>query len=406
LNLRIEKYLKGNGYMEGSFEVEVILEEKEDVINYIYTYKVLEGPRYKAGLDLYYGAKVTRNRELSYMTVREEFYSEKTLDETLYNFVSSNLFLGVKIDTFIDTDKKQVHRLIKLQEDKRGFYDLGVGYNSQEGLILDLTFGLKNLFGVGLSSTINYKRSEKRETYGLNFEDPFLFTRKLWLKSNVFKDYQKHRVFTLNTQGFALSLGYRITRYTSLGPLFSISDNRYLGTSARLNKYGLFLLREYKDDIFNFSRVHYNSLSLLKASGDLNYTKAELNTFYFIPITTNLNLSFKFSGGSAWGSVPIFDRYFFGGLRDLGIPTGGKSFFFGRMEVEVPLKGSFVFVPFYDVGGVGESSNRLQKDIKHSFGFGGGVKTPVGPIRLDLAFPGERDFLKKFKLYLSVGYIY
>ena len=414
LNLRIEKYLRGNGYMEGSFEAEVMLEEKEDVINYIYTYKVLEGPRYKAGLDLYYGAKVTRNRELSYMTVREEFYSEKTLDETLYNFVSSNLFLGVKIDTFIDTDKKQVHRLIKLQEDKRGFYDLGVGYKSQEGLILDLTLGLKNLFGLGLSSTINYKRSEKRETYGLNFEDPFLFTRKLWLKSNVFKDYQKHRVFTLNTQGFALSLGYRITRYTSLGPLFSISDNRYLGTSARLNKYGLFLLREYKDDIFNFSRVHYNSLSLLKASGDLNYTKAELNTFYFIPITTNLNLSFKFSGGSAWGSVPIFDRYFLGGLRDLrgysfeevGIPTGGKSFFFGRMEVEVPLKGSFVFVPFYDVGGVGESSNRLQKDIKHSFGFGGGVKTPVGPIRLDLAFPGERDFLKKFKLYLSVGYIY
>jgi len=414
LNLRIEKYLKGNGYMEGSFEANVMLEEKEDVVNYIYTYKVLEGPRYKAGLDLYYGAKVTSNRELSYMTVQEEFYSEKVLDETLYNFINSNLFIGVKIDTFLDTDKKQVHRLIKLQEDKRGFYDLGVGYNSQEGLILDLTLGLKNLFGIGLSSTLNYKRSEKRETYSLNFEDPFLFTRKLWLKSNVFKDYQEHRVYTLNTQGFALSLGYRITRYTSLGSLLSVSDNRYLGTSARLNKYGLFLLREYKDDIFNPSRVHYDSLSLLKTSGDLNYTKVELNTFYFIPITTNLNLSFKVSGGSAWGSVPIFDRYFLGGLTNLrgysyeevGSPTGGKSFVFGRMELEVPLKGSFVFVPFYDVGGVEGSSNRLPKDIKHSFGFGVGVKTPVGPIRLDLAFPGEKDFLKKFKLYLSVGYIY
>jgi len=414
LNLRIDKYLKGNGYMEGGFEAEVLLEEEGDVINYIYTYKVLEGPRYKAGLDLYYGAKATTNRELSYMTVREEFYSEKTLDETLYNFINSNLFIGVKIDTFIDTDKKQVHRLIKLQEDKRGFYDLGVGYNSQEGLILDLTLGLKNLFGVGLSSTLNYKRSEKRETYSLNFEDPFLFTRKLWFKSNVFKDDQEHRVYTLNTQGFALSLGYRVTRYTSFGPFFSISDNRYLGTSARLNKYGLFLLREYKDDIFNPRRVHYDSLNLLKASGDLNYTKVELNTFYFIPITTNLNLSFKVSGGSAWGSVPIFDRYFLGGLTNLrgysyeevGSPTGGKSYVFGRMELEVPLKGSFVFVPFYDVGGVEGSSNRLPRDIKHSFGFGGGVKTPVGPIRLDLAFPGEKDFLKKFKLYLSVGYIY
>jgi outer membrane protein insertion porin family len=414
LNLRIEKYLKGNGYMEGSFEAEVMLEEGKDVINYIYTYKVSEGPRYKAGLDLYYGTKITSDRELSYMTVREEFYSEKTLDETLYNFTSSNLFIGVKIDTFIDTDKKQVHRLIKLQEDKRGFYDLGVGYNSQEGLILDLTLGLKNLFGIGLSSILNYKRSEKRETYSLNFEDHFLFTRKLWFKSNVFKDYQKHRVYTLDTQGFALSVGYRITRYTSFGPFFSISDNRYLGTSARLNKYGLFLLREYKDDIFNPRRVHYDSLNLLKASGDLNYTKVELNTFYFVPITTNLNLSFKVSGGSAWGSVPIFDRYFLGGLTNLrgysyeevGSPTGGKSYVFGRMELEVPLKGSFVFVPFYDVGGVGESSNRFPRDIKHSFGFGGGVKTPVGPIRLDLAFPGERDFLKKFKLYLSVGYIY
>jgi outer membrane protein insertion porin family len=414
LNLRIDKYLKGNGYMEGSFEAEVLLEEGEDVINYIYTYKVLEGPRYKAGLDLYYGAKVTSNRELSYMTVREEFYSEKVLDETLYNFISSNLFIGVKIDTFLDTDKKQVHRLIKLQEDKRGFYDLGVGYNSQEGLVLDLTLGLKNLFGVGLSSTLNYKRSEKRETYSLNFEDPFLFTRKLWLKSNVFKDHQEHKVYTLNTQGFALSFGYRITRYTSLGPLFSVSDNRYLGASARLNKYGLFLLREYKDDIFNPSRVHYDSLSLLKASGDLNYTKVELNTFYFIPITANLNLSFKVSGGSAWGSVPIFDRYFLGGVRDLrgysyeevGSPTGGKSFVFGRMELEVPLKSSFVFVPFYDVGGVEGSSSRLPRDIKHSFGFGGGVKTPVGPIRLDLAFPGEKNFLKRFKFYLSVGYIY
>ncbi|MCI4458802.1 MAG: outer membrane protein assembly factor, partial [Thermocrinis sp.] len=130
LNLRIEKYLKDNGYMEGSFKAEVMLKEEEDVINYIYTYKVSEGPRYKAGLDLYYGTKITSDRELSYMTVREEFYSEETLDETLYNLISSNLFSGVKIDTFIDTDKKQVHRLIKLQEDKRGFYDLGVGYNS------------------------------------------------------------------------------------------------------------------------------------------------------------------------------------------------------------------------------------------------------------------------------------
>lgn len=52
-------------------------------------------------------------------------------------------------------------------------------------------------------------------------------------------------------------------------------------------------------------------------------------------------------------------QVFLGGLTNLrgysyeevGSPTGGKSYVFGRMELEVPLKGSFVFVPFYDVGG-------------------------------------------------------
>ncbi len=414
LNLRIDKHFKSKGYMEGSFEVKVSIEEQEDTINYIYTYQISKGPRYKAGLDLYYGAEVTNKRELSYMTVRDEFYSEEALDSTLYNFIYSNLFVGVKIDTFVDASKKQVYRFIRLQEDKRGFYDIAVGYNSQDGLIFDLGVSLKNLFGIGLASSLNYKRSEKEEAYGLSLEDPFLFTRKLWFKSSVFKDYQKHRAYTLNTQGSTVSLGYRITRYTSLGPLFSISENQFLGEKAGIYKYGLFLLRDYKDDIFSPKRLHYNSLSFLKASGDFRYTKVELSSFYLIPIGINLNLSFKVSGGSLYGSAPIFERYFLGGLRDLrgysyeevGSPMGGKSFVFGRFELEVPVKNSLVLVPFYDVGGIEESSNQLPKVIKHSFGFGGGIKTPVGPLRLDLAFPGEKELLRKVKLYLSVGYIY
>lgn len=413
LNVRLSRYLEGNGYMEGVFDIDVILEESEDTTFYSYVYKVVKGPRYRLGMDLYYGANVTNRRELSYMTVKEDFYTERSLDETLYNFITSNSFVGVKIDTFLDKDKKQVHRLIKLQEDKRGFYDFGLGYNTQEGLILDLSVGLKNLFGVGLTTTLNYKLTGKRETYGLNFEDPFLFTRKLWFKSSLFKDHREHKSYSLGTEGFALSLGYRITRWSSIGPVFSITNNRFLGSSATISKYGLFLLREYKDDIFNPKRIQYNNLSFFKAYGDFSYNKLELSTFYLIPIGSNLNLSFKVAGGTAQGKVPIFDRYFLGGFRDLrgysfeeiGQPNGGKSFVFSRLELEIPLKGSIVMIPFYDIGGV-EPSNSLPKDIKHSFGFGAGVRTPIGPARVDLAFPGEKDFLKKFKLYLSVGYIY
>ncbi len=411
LNVKISKYLEDNGYMEGTFDVNVILEEDEDKTFYSYSYEVIKGPRYLFGSDLYYGANITNKKELSYMTVKEDFYTKGALDETLYNFITSNSFVGVRIDTFLDKDKKQVHRLIRLQEDRRGFYDFGLGYNTQEGMVLDLTVGLKNLFGVGLTTTANYKLTGKRETYSLNFEDPFLFTRRLWFKSSISKDYQEHKSYNLNSEGFALSLGYRITRWISIGPIFSVANNSFLGTNLWVSKCGLFLLREYKDDIFNPKRIHYNNLSFLRAYGgdNVNYTKLELSTFYLIPIGSNLNLSFKVSGGTTQGQVPIFDRYFLGGFKDLrgysfeeiGQPNGGRSFVFGRLELELPLKDPFVAVPFYDVGGVGTLS-----DIKHSFGFGAGVRTPIGPVRVDLAFPGERNFLKKFKIYLSVGYVY
>ncbi len=413
LNTKLGRYLESKGYMEWTYDVDVRLEEDEDNILYSYAYKVIKGPRYRSGLDLYYGANITNRRELSYMTVKEDFYTERALDETLYNFITSNSFVGVRVDTFLDKDRKQVHRLIKLQEDKRGFYSFELGYNTQDGLVLDLSAGLKNLFGIGLKATTDYKLTEKRETYSFTLEDPFLFTRSLWFKSSIFKDYQEHKSYNLNTEGFNLSVGYRITRWTSIGPVFSVANNQFLGTSITINKYGLFLLREYKDDVFSPKRIHYNNLSFLKAYGDFSYTKLELSTFYLIPIRSNLNLSFKVSGGTAQGQVPIFDRYFLGGFRDLrgysfeeiGQPNGGKSFVFGRLELELPLKGPFVAVPFYDVGGV-SSSHTIPVDIKHSFGLGTGVRTPIGPVRLDLAFPGEENFLKKFKFYLSIGYVY
>ncbi|MFN3568306.1 MAG: POTRA domain-containing protein, partial [Caldimicrobium sp.] len=195
INLDLQRYFLKKGLMEADFEVDVKIEEDENSLYYTYVYHVKEGQVYKLGKTIYYGYNKTSLRELSYMTEKAENYSEDLNDKTLYSMLNSGIFSGINIETFIDKEKKLVHRLIQLSEDKRGIFDLSLGYNTEEGISLESFIGLKNLFGIGLSSGFGYKRTSKRELYNFTLHDDFLFSRKNWLKFNLFKSHEEHRSY-------------------------------------------------------------------------------------------------------------------------------------------------------------------------------------------------------------------
>ena len=414
LNVAIREHFLKGGYMDGDFEIDVSIEERDNVLAYVYTYKINKGERYQLGEDIYYGAQKTTLREISYMTGKSRFYSKDLDDETLTNMLGTGIFSGVRIDTFVDRENKRVHRLIQFTEDKRGFLDFSLGYNTEENVAIDTLIGWKNLFGVGLNSSFRYRRTQKRELFNVEFTDSFLFTRRLWFKTSIFKNFEDHRSYDLDNRGINLSLGYRITRYTSIGPILSTTQNTALGKDYNISTFGVFLLREYRDDLFLPKRVHYNDVQLRFGRGDAKYTKFELKTFYFIPLRKDFNISFKLSGGYVSKSAPIFEKFFLGGLRDLrgydyeevGQPSGGNYYTFGRLELEIPLRKPIILALFTDAGNVGKNLEDTLRHPKWSFGSGLGAKTPIGPIRLDIAFPGEREFHKKPKLHLSVGYFY
>ncbi len=414
INIDLQNYFLKKGLMDGNFYIDVKFQEDEENLFYIYTYKVEEGQVYKLGDTIYYGYEKTSSRELSYMTTKEQNYSQNLDDETLHNMLTSGIFNGVSIDIFVDKEKKVVHRLIQLLEDKRGIFDLSLGYNTEENISIEGFIGLKNLFGVGLSSGLKYRKTGKRELYELSLSDSFLFSSKYWFKSNLFKNYEEHKSYSLDSYGSNLQLGYRITRNTSVGPVLSLLKNEVDGQKYNIRKYGVFLLREFKDDIFSPSRIHYDSVNFSFAEGDARYSKFDLSTFYLIPLPKDFKLSFKVAGGVVWGDAPIFDRFFLGGLRDLrgysfeevGQPNGGKYYTFGRLELIFSLKEPFVGAVFGDAGSVANKPKDLFKDVKTNAGVALGVNTPIGPIRVDVAFPFEKNWLSRFKVYLSVGYYY
>jgi outer membrane protein assembly factor BamA len=118
-------------------------------------------------------------------------------------------------------------------------------------------------------------------------------------------------------------------------------------------------------------------------------------------------------GSDPSDSVPLPERFYGGGgntlrafpenqagPRDLltGFPLGGTALFFNNVELRFPLHGANINgVLFEDAGNIysnpGSLSFRVhQRDITdfnymvHAAGFGIRYKTPVGPIRIDLAY--------------------
>jgi outer membrane protein assembly complex protein YaeT len=200
------------------------------------------------------------------------------------------------------------------------------------------------------------------------------------------------------------------------------------------------LVQDRRNNSTNPSKGIYNTIDVGVADkifgSQRNFARALVRnaTYYKLPRNlilarqTQFGVIFPFSsiaGLSEQESVPLPERFFGGGAdtlrafpfneagpRDIGapliaggpssaptgFPLGGNALFFNNTELRFPLIGENVQgVFFHDMGNVfssvGDISFRYtQRNLEdfnytvHAAGFGVRYKTPVGPIRLDLAY--------------------
>lgn len=416
---RLRSFFTREGYLEGSYSVEVSIEEKEEATELTYTYRVNKGPRYRYGKLIIYGNEKTKSKEIDYITVKQDFYSSVAEEETMWNLIQSEIFTGARIETFVDKEKKVVHRLLEVREDKRGSLELGVGYNTEEKLKVDAGLKFKNLFGLGIISRFYISASEKYRIYETGLSDNFFFTWKHFVDLSLFRRFEFHESFDLDVSGFSATLGYRPIRWYTLSAFYSQTENTVKGYGEgvfRLRRYGLFFVREKRDDVLNPRNMTHLSLRLTKAEGDRNYYKTEFNSFVLKELLTRFSFNLRIAGGQVQGNPPIFDRFFLGGLRDLrgynfesvGYPLGGKTFVFGRLELMVGVYGPLWIALYGESGNVGEDFGDTLKSPKSDVGGAVGVDSPAGFIRLDFAralTPLDVP-VPPVRIYLSIGYIY
>ncbi len=135
-------------------------------------------------------------------------------------------------------------------------------------------------------------------------------------------------------------------------------------------------------------------------------------------------LGFGFMPGSPENRIPRAEKFFLGGnntvrgyaYQELGRhdgednPTGGLSYNYFNFESRYELTKELSIIPFIDAGMTyDERSPRFGEDMAYGAGIGARYATPVGPIRLDLAFPlnDPDNILDKkwsdFQIYVSIG---
>ena len=127
------------------------------------------------------------------------------------------------------------------------------------------------------------------------------------------------------------------------------------------------------------------------------------------------------ANGMNGDTVPFYDRFYLGGLYSLrgfkyrsisprepdpktggypgyfSEPVGGDSFWFGSVEYSLPIidkegSGGVRFALFYDIGSVSANAYDFKvSGYSSDWGIGLRLNLPIGPLRLDYAFPITYD---------------
>ncbi len=309
-----------------------------------------------------------------------------------------------------------------------------------------------NMFGIGHTASLNSQFSTIRRRAVLSYLAPQVGGNPDWnLQFSALYDLARDvRTFTSARSEATVQLGQRLSRATSLQyrisyrlvevdeqtlkidpdliPLFSLP--------VRVGSFGGSHVIDRRDDPIESRRGVLNTVDFSLAARWLG-SKTSFsrlvwkNSTYHrvsrqVTLARSLTLGWLYSirGLGQEGGVPLPERYFGGGAtshrgfaenqagpRDLktGFPVGGNATLVNNLELRFPLLGENIGgVLFHDAGNVYSSLNNIsfrveQRDktqfdyMVHAFGFGIRYRTPVGPVRLDLAFSPNTPRFRGFE---------
>ena len=428
---RLESYYQDKGVRGTKIAAAV---EQTGADRFAVEFRLEEGRRMRVDHIVIAGLLVTQRRliERELRLKEGDWAGSEAILETKRGLEKLGVFSEVRIEE-VPSGPEAENLVINLREGERNLISLGAGLETKnEPTSLDLAknvigprvtaeFIRGNMFGRAAQLSLITQFSQRERRAVLSWEEPYFFGIRLQTVLNAWMEREARVSYGFDRRGVSLSGSEPLSgAWQSLTTLrwdtttlyfLDVPENEvdrqhfpYSTTSASET-----LLFDRRDDSFNpergvfFSGVLEWAVPLFQAESD--YVKTFLKYQQFVPVIGRWNFSWTARLGLGMGRIPIHERFFAGGSNsfrgeffdELGprdpeslVPVGGKTMALFNFELKFPM---FPSLPgllgaiFLDAGNVFSHRNdfslgRLEKAI----GLGLRYKTPLGPVRFDLAW--------------------
>ncbi|MEK7675773.1 MAG: outer membrane protein assembly factor BamA [Verrucomicrobiota bacterium] len=356
-----------------------------------------------------------------------------------------NYFDKVETETDPTDVPNRKNLVIDVEEGTTGHMELGAGFSSIDSLFGFVGYreGNFDLFhppffrGGGQKLRIGTTIGLRRKDYQLSFVEPWFLNRKLALGVDLFHSELNFLsdLYDIRQTGARLSLTKALGSEFLIGGVSYTLENIGIDNVDQANapqtikdeprnrlvsKVGTSLAFDTRNSAQLPNRGQRTELMTEVAGGplgaDADFYKFELRSSWYFPgfleghvLETGGRAGVVESYDSA-SNVPLFDRYFLGGINSLrgyryrkvgphekGEPIGGKTFYYGYLEYSVPIIERLRFALFYDIGNVYEDAYSFslkpdQNFYSDNWGVGLRLNIPrLGPLRLDYGIPISHD---------------
>ena len=403
----------------------------------------------------------TRTRDV---VIRREFdigegdaYNKVLVDRTERRLNNLGFFKTVRISNEPGSTPDRVIINVDVEDKSTGQFSVGGGYSTSEGLLAQVGVSESNFLGRGQNASIRASSGQYSKGVELNFTEPYFMERHLSAGFDIYSkqnDNSRFAYYSNVKTGGTLRLGAPLTEEFSVLGRYSLYNNNLTITdftnasvaiqSAEGNNltsalgYTLSyntidnvsnprngILNEFRQDVAGFG----GDSRYIRTTNDLKYYRELTDNFVGLLrgqagyiYSDNLRIidgffmgpdlvrGFALSGIGARDNTTSVSRNALGGTTYLGASSELQFPFFG-LPREVGIKGA-VFADAGTLFGYSGSTNNVNvvgddHSIRSSVGAGVLWSSPIGPIRLDFAFPVTKNEYDQTQVFrFSAGSVF
>ena len=377
-----------------------------------------------------------------------DVFSETRLDVSRNRLMGLGFFDGVSITPSDSATPDHTDVNIEVREKSTGTINFGAGFSSIDNLVgfMDIVQTNFRLFGKphrggGEKIRLGVSYGSRRKDLQFDYTQPWLFDKKLAFSTGL---YYRDLLYLSDKYDQTIAGGYMSLRkplgeYTSLsfkGSLENYEIDVDDDSSDTLKKeegdynralFAANYVLDTRDSQYLTRRGHRLSLGTDFSVGDVQTYGVQLSgsKYFLLPFDTIFSVSGQYRSVDGSGDIPIFEREFLGGASSLrgyeyreassallrdeqGEPLGGKTAAYFTAEYSFPLLNLKKFRGhiFYDGGILSNQSWDFGGEYLSDFGVGLDLFLPMGPIRLDIAWPLSTDEWvdDKARFQFNMGY--